>query len=99
MLLLNEVAVTDTAMANLRHVESLEILSMQNAKITDAGLVHLRGLLNLKRLSFEGSTVTLEAAAELHKLILTCHISDNWCCGCMTFYAIEPVNQPESDRH
>jgi hypothetical protein len=53
-------------------------------------MVHLRGLLNLKRLNFEGSTVTLEAAAELHKLIPTCHISDNWCCGCLAFQPIQP---------
>lgn len=99
LLALNEVAVTDAAMANLRHVESLENLSMQNARITDAGLVHLRSLLRLKSLNFIGSKVTHEAAAEFHKLIPTCHISDNWCCGCMTFYSIEPVNQPESDRH
>jgi hypothetical protein len=44
--------------------------------------------LNLESLSFEGSTVTIDAAAELHKLIPTCHISDNWCCGCLAFSAI-----------
>lgn len=88
VLFLNEVAVTDAGLAHLQHVESLEVLAMQNARITDAGLVHLRGLSNLKSLSFEGSNVTRDAAAELHKLIPTCHISDNWCCGCLAFSPI-----------
>jgi hypothetical protein len=86
VLLLNNL--TDAGLAHLQHVERLEVLAMQNARITDAGLVHLRGLLNLESLSFEGSTVTIDAAAELHKLIPTCHISDNWCCGCLAFSAI-----------
>ena len=90
VLFLNEVAVSDAGLAHLQHVESLEVLAMQNATITDAGLVHLRGLLNLESLSFEGSKVTIDAAAELHKLIPTCHISDNWCCGCLAFQPIEP---------
>jgi len=90
VLFLNEVGVTDAGLAHLQHVESLEVLAMQNARITDAGLVHLRGLLNLESLSFEGSTVTIDAAAELHKRIPTCHISDNWCCGCLAFSAIDP---------
>jgi Leucine-rich repeat (LRR) protein len=90
VLFLNEVAVTDAGLAHLQHVESLEVLAMQNARITDAGLVHLRGLLNLESLSFKGSTVTIDAAAELHKQIPTCHISDNWCCGCLAF---QPIRQ------
>lgn len=99
VLLLNEVAVTNAGLAHLQHVESLEVLAMQNARITDAGLVHLRGLLNLKQISFEGSTVTIEAAAELHKLIPTCHISDNWCCGCLAFSSIEPIDESEPVKH
>ena len=95
VLLLNEVAVTNAGLANLRHVESLEVLHMQNPKVTDAGLVHLRGLLNLTNLSFDGSTVTIDAAAEFHKQIPTCHISDNWCCGCLAFSPIDP--NAESD--
>lgn len=90
VLLLNEVAVTNAGLAHLRHVENLEVLHMQNPRINDAGLVHLRGLLNLKNLSFDGSTITLDAAAELHKMIPTCHISDNWCCGCLAFSPIGP---------
>ena len=95
VLLLNEVAVTNAGLAHLQHVESLEVLSMQKCRITDAGLVHLRGLMNLKNLSFDGSTVTIEAAAELHKLIPTCHISDNWCCGCLAFSPIDPNYEPD----
>jgi hypothetical protein len=63
---------------------------MQNTRIMDAGLVHFRGLLNLESLSFEGSTVTIDADAELYKLIPNCHINDNWCCGCLAF---QPIRQ------
>ncbi len=94
-----DVTFTNAGLRHLKHLPDLRVLLLNEVAVTDAGLVHLRGLLNLKQLSFEGSTVTLEAAAELHKQIPTCHISDNWCCGCFAFSPIKPIDPSKSDRH
>lgn len=64
--------------------QHLETLNVSGLPITDEGLVHLRHLKNLKLLDVAGTEVTFAAAESLQSEHLPhCHITDNWCCGCL----------------
>jgi F-box/leucine-rich repeat protein 14 len=88
VLRLNGVGITDAGLVYLGQLGQLESLGITKSSITDAGLIRLYDLRYLKGISFDGSKVSREAALKLHER-LGCAISDNWCCGCMGFSAIE----------
>src|SRR4029077_19446304 len=50
----NEKAVTDAGLVNLKGLTDLNHLNLGGTDVTDAGLVHLKGLTNLKFLNLGG---------------------------------------------
>jgi Leucine rich repeat len=68
--------VTDTDLASLGTLKSLQSLSLSCTGITDAGLAHLEGLANLRRLDLDVNRITdaglvhLEGLANLRRLDL-----------------------------
>ena len=53
----NNTKVTDTELAHLKGLISLQNLNLQDTKVTDAGLIHLVGLTNLEDLNLSGTNV------------------------------------------
>ena len=58
-------------------------------RMTDAALVHVAKLAHLRYFDVTGTKVTIEAAGRLHDSHPGCHITDNWCCGCLAFLPVE----------
>jgi hypothetical protein len=52
------VPVTDDALADLKVLTALRIVTLYRTRITDAGLVHLQGLTELKELYLDGTKIT-----------------------------------------
>ena len=49
-------------------------------------------LKHLQYIDVTGTGIMIEAAVQLHASNPRCHITDNWCCGCMTFWPIEDAD-------
>jgi Leucine-rich repeat (LRR) protein len=60
--------VTDTTLAHLSHVRTLEALDVGFAEITDVGLDHLSALSNLRELAIGGNKLTDVGLAALRQL-------------------------------
>ena len=84
--------ITDEGLGHLRHTPGLEELIVPGTKITDGGLVHVRSLERLGEFAIENTAISYDAAAAFHKVRPRCRITDNWCCGCMTFEPAQTTN-------
>jgi hypothetical protein len=73
--LVRSASAPDLALVEVRRLDKLERLSLDNTSVSDAGLVHLKGLSNLSSLWLDGTQVT--DAGLVHLKGLTC-LSSLW---------------------
>lgn len=81
---LDKMEITDTGLAHLSRLDTLETLKLTGSPITDEGLKHLAGHQQLRTLDLANTKVTAAGVAELQKALPDCHIT--WNAG-----AIEPT--------
>jgi hypothetical protein len=79
----------DEDLTPLTFAPGLRTLLVGGTSLTDAALVHVAKLAHLQYFDVSGTEVTIEAAGRLHDSNPGCHITDNWCCGCLTFWPVK----------
>ena len=69
LLVLSNLAITDSGLAPLATIKNLKVLHLSGSPISDEGLAHLRGLKQLESLETAGTKVTPEGLTNLHKVL------------------------------